>query len=285
MAASKTTNPAPQVTESKMAPGAIFGVMLGHFTNTREAALLATYSVTAYLLCVNHFRKSADPEYKTVGDATAYIKTELAKQTPVKGGMLDRYVNTGRELFSKIAGSEKIFLPLLQKLGSMTDADAAPVTLRDYFADHHKIKSLSDAMTALGYSTGHKTPEGPKKGGVKPADAPASAAKSVTNMIAKAAEARGADRTKAELAVAREVANTFESPVMLARQAIERIANPAELSALANYITAQIDRLNDLAKKAQDAVSETPANAGKPQKGAGRARTTAKPGRVSVTTA
>lgn len=281
MATSKKTNPAPQVLETKVHPGTIFSIALGHFVNAREAALLAAYSVTCYLLCVHHFRKADDKEYRTVSDAVEYFKKELAKQTPVKGGMLDRYVNTGRELYSKLVAGN-MFLPLLQRMGSLDDKTAGemPEILRDYLAENTKIKSLSDLMVTLGYSTGHKKP-GQSAGGVKPSDAPAKAATSVKSMIAKAAEAKGADGTKAELAVAREVANTFQSPVILARQAIERIANPAELKALADFITAHIDSLNRLAAKAQEAISQTPPNKTK----VARPRKTAKPGRESVTNA
>lgn len=242
MSVSRKNNETVTIPQTSLSPAGMFGIVCRQMISAREAALLATYSVVSYLLVSSYLRNKDDKDYMTASAATTYVKDELAKQTSVKHRMLDNYVNTGRALFDKISTSPKLFGNVISEIAKLTDAKAekAPVILRDFFETNHNVKGLNDLMAKLGYAVRAPKTESPSADPAKAAD---NAADAITRNIKLLTDKGHKRPAEAQRAIAQSVANAFDNPMMLARQAIARIVDPADLLDLVKACEAAADKL------------------------------------------
>jgi hypothetical protein len=252
MAITKTTNPVTQST-MQVSPGEAFKVICSNGIAARNSVILFAYSVTAFLFNVNKFRAATDKDYRSAKDAVEYVTKELASQTSVKSGMLDRYVRVGSDLYGKLSADR--FADLHKKLLSATDAGKIPDILAGYLKDKANVDTLSDLMRTLGYSTGHD------KKAAAPADPEArvqNVGASMTALVKQLTDKAHKPNSTAQRLVAQQVASALD-PVTLARQAIQRITDPEDLLDLITWANTLADKLADADEKPAKKAKASPA--------------------------
>lgn len=248
MATSKTSNPVPQVTTAKVEPAKMFANIIQRAKATHTAALELVYSSVAFLLLVNHFREAAAEGYMSKADALTYLKTEIAKQANVKNGMLDLYVRNAGELYSKIVGSARMFLPVLQRMGTAETPDAMTGLLSAWVNEQKGIKSFSEMSQMLGFSTGRK------KAGAGGELTPEKAVDRASNTMS-ALEKYVTEGGMTETTLAQAVVLKAQSPMVFAREAINRITDESSLDGLEKHIEKHRAKLAKLSTEAKAAIS------------------------------
>jgi hypothetical protein len=247
-----TSNAVPQVTTAKVEPAAMFAAVINAAKVTHTAALGLVYSACAFLFIVNHFREAGADGYMSKADAIEYLKKEIEKQANVKNGMLNLYVRNAGELYSKIAGSAKMFLPVLQRMGTAETPDKVTSILSDWVTEQKGVKSFSEMSQMLGFSTGRA------KSGTGGELTPEKAVDRATNTMT-ALEKFVEEGGMSEATLAQAVVLKAKSPIIFAREAINRVTDESSLDGLLAHIEKHRAKLAKLSADAKAALAKGPA--------------------------
>jgi hypothetical protein len=254
----KKSNPALPVTNEtvtmKVTPGQAFKTICTNGIAARNSVIMFAYSVTAFLFNVSKFRDAKDNDYRSVKDAVEYVTKELASQTSVKSGMLDRYIRVGADLYGKL-NSER-FADLHSKLLKATDADKCTQVISDYVKEKTNVETLADLMRTLGYSTGHDRAKDDTKASPEArATALQKTVESITKALTK--DAHKGDRVATRL-VAQSVVAAVPDKLELAKQAIGAITDAEDLLSIAKLCNDLADKLIAMEEKATPKAKAKP---------------------------
>jgi hypothetical protein len=210
----------------------------------RVAALSFTYSVTAFMLNVCYLRDSNDKHYLSKAKAQEYMKEQIAKQTNVKGGMLDHYIRTGAALYDRLIGAGGKptsvgagIVSVASKAENTQDGITDIVDAIDKLVEKNiGAQSFRELSASLGFKS--FTPKATRQ---TPQEVAQAAVKSITNVVQKAEKARTEGKAGAptERQVVQSVAQVVASPLELAKAAIDRYSK---------LDTAKVEDLEDLVK-------------------------------------
>lgn len=227
--------------------------MLRNFVQTAKAAHTASLalvcSAVGYLFLVNHFKDADADGYQNRGDATAYLKEQLAKQADVKGGMLDIYVSRADALYGKIKDSTKLFGATIKQISECEKPAEISELLTKWLNDNWKIKSLSELSSQLGYRTGRENQGGDRN------LTPERAITRIDNVMKAVEKIAGAGKGKVkESEVAQHVVAAVKKPIVFVEEAIKRLTEESELKMAEDAIKTQRQLLKRLSSEAKAAV-------------------------------
>lgn len=235
---------------TELRPETTFAYVLKAAGAARSAALTFCYSVTAYMLNVNHLQPKDSDLFMSKDAAQKYIKEQIDKQANVKGRMLDHYVSTGVALYDKLIGPggkpTSLGAPIVKLMAEAAnkEEDIAEVVdaLDNLVGKNTKVQSFRDLSVQMGFKS-----FAPRETGTKEKTAN-DAIKQLTNAITSVEKNRAEGKIKGgltETKVVETVAMTVSDPINLARAALERLAKVDVTSDDA------LDRILDLVKLAQ----------------------------------
>jgi hypothetical protein len=234
-------------------PSTVFTVVVKRAGEARSAALFFCYSVTAYLLNVCHMQETGSKERLTLDEALKYITKEIGTQAGVKGGMLDHYIRTGRELYSKLIGVGQkpttLGAPVVKLMADATNAEKSVENIIDHISvmmeKNAGVGSFRDLSKTLGFKS-FATPAG---GGAQKLTT-VKASERITNAITAVAKAAKDGKVKGGItptAMARDVVSAVADPLVLAKAAIDKAlsvtTDPDAIHELIAYIQKQVDAL------------------------------------------